>query len=81
MHIHIYICIYMYMSMHIYTYMCIYIYIYTDTHVYVIHLIKRIALRNKTSQRCTSCFDRSVVLRACPWLPPEAYIFRLPSFH
>ena len=58
-----YVCNYTYM----YISVCMDIYIYTYVCTY-----KCISLQHKMSQRCTSWFERSVVLRACTWLPSRS---------
>ena len=54
--------IYIYMDVYIYRY--VYIYLYTC----ICYTSKCISLMNNMSQCCTSCYDRSVVIRSCPWL-------------
>ena len=53
---------------------CMYIYTYVCTY-------KCISLQHKMSQRCTSWFERSVVLRACTWLPSRSLHTQFLSCH
>ena len=86
MFICIYICSYTYMfiSVWIYIYICNYTYVYIYVWIYIYIYVctyKCISLQNNMSQRCTSWFERSVVLRACTWLPSRSLHTQFLSRH